>query len=72
MRIGYCRCWVCCNVGAGELVSINDEGIRIEKYTEDTQVAIAAMEYVYFARPDSNIAGINVHSARKKNRTYTC
>ena len=55
-----------CNVGAGELVIIDDKGIRIEKYTEDTKVAIAAMEYACFARPDANIAGVNVHTARKR------
>lgn len=53
------------NIEAGELVIINQDGYCIEKYTDDTLVSIAAMEYVYFSRPDSDIAGINVHTARK-------
>lgn len=53
------------DVEPGEVVIINDEGIKIDKFTEDTQHAICSMEYVYFARPDSNIAGVNVHTARK-------
>jgi amidophosphoribosyltransferase len=54
------------DVNPGEIVIVNDAGIRIETYTDQTQLAICSMEYIYFARPDSNIAGINVHTARKK------
>lgn len=53
------------DVQPGEIIIINDEGVTIEHFTEDTQHAICSMEYVYFARPDSNIAGVNVHTARK-------
>ncbi len=53
------------NIGAGELAIITDEGLTVEKYTEKNRISIAAMEYIYFARPDSNIANINVHTARK-------
>ena len=28
-------------------------------------MSIDSMEFIYFARPDSNIAGVNVHTARK-------
>jgi amidophosphoribosyltransferase len=53
------------DVEPGELLIINDEGIHIDKFTDDIEHAICSMEYIYFARPDSNIAGINVHTARK-------
>ncbi|MGG5331278.1 amidophosphoribosyltransferase [Enterococcus sp. AZ163] len=54
------------DVNPGEIIIINDEGLTVDHFTEDTQHAICSMEYIYFARPDSNIAGVNVHSARKK------
>ncbi|GAB5056232.1 amidophosphoribosyltransferase [Companilactobacillus alimentarius] len=54
------------DVKPGELITINDKGVKIDHWTTKTQLAICSMEYVYFARPDSNILGINVHSARKR------
>ena len=50
----------------GEIVIIDDEGVTYDSYTADTQLAICSMEYVYFARPDSVIHGVNVHAARKR------
>lgn len=52
-------------VQPGELVIIDDSGYRIETYTDQTLLQICSMEFIYFARPDSNIAGVNVHTARK-------
>lgn len=54
------------DVNPGEVVIIDDSGITYDTYTTDTQLAICSMEYIYFARPDSNIQGINVHTARKR------
>ena len=52
------------DIHAGEYVVINNEGIEVKSYTSHTNTAISAMEYIYFARPDSTI-GKNVHAARK-------
>jgi len=53
------------DVKPGEMIQINNEGMKIIEYTKDTELAICSFEYVYFARPDSNILGVNVHTARK-------
>jgi len=49
----------------GEMIVIDDSGLKSVCYTEETGMAVCSMEFVYFARPDSNIAGVNVHTARK-------
>lgn len=54
------------DVHPGELVIFDENGITYDHYTDDTQLAICSMEYIYFARPDSNIQGVNVHTARKR------
>ncbi|MFU0561042.1 amidophosphoribosyltransferase [Gardnerella vaginalis] len=54
------------DIEPGEIIVINDDGYTIEQYTKHVQHAVCSMEFIYFARPDSNIYGINVHSVRKR------
>ena len=54
------------DIRPGEIVVVDDSGYHIDHYTDQTQLAICSMEFIYFARPDSNIYGVNVHSARKR------
>ena len=53
------------DVAPGEVVIIDDNGLRSEFFTSDRDLNICGMEYIYIARPDSNIEGVNVHTSRK-------
>lgn len=50
----------------GEMVIIDKEGVRFRRYAEKRQESFCVFEYVYFARPDSNLLGHNVHQVRKR------
>lgn len=54
------------DVQPGELVRIDDQGLAVDRFATAGQLSICAMEFIYFARPDSNIYGVNVHGARKR------
>ena len=48
----------------GEVVEIGPEGISSSFFAAGHRNTLCAMEYIYFARPDSDIEGVNVHSYR--------
>lgn len=50
-------------VEPGELISINEAGVRSETFAE-TKRQGCVFEYVYLARPDTVIKGRNVHATR--------
>lgn len=54
------------DIEPGELLIITEAGLKSEQFADVTKRAMCTMEYVYLARPDSNIDGINVHMARKR------
>ncbi|GGD22278.1 amidophosphoribosyltransferase [Pontibacillus salipaludis] len=53
-------------VDPGELITIDKDGLHSDRFSEPLQRTLCSMEYVYFSRPDSNLDGVNVHSARKR------
>ncbi|QQK75350.1 amidophosphoribosyltransferase [Salicibibacter cibarius] len=54
------------DVEPGEMIVFNCDGMFSERFTEARERALCSMEYVYLARPDSNLEQINVHTARKQ------
>ena len=54
------------DVEPGEIVVINDSGIRSVRPFGATNARFCVFEYVYFARPDSVMEGMPVYEARKR------
>ena len=54
------------DVQPGEIVTLDHHGLRSNLYSQFNRHRMCAMEYIYFARPDSDIDGCNVHAYRKE------
>ena len=52
------------DIEPGEIIVIDEKGINSYRYSENTQCQTCAFEYIYFARPDSIIDGLDVHESR--------
>ena len=51
----------------GELVAIDADGVRSSFLARTGSHCMCAMEYIYFARPDSVIEGCSVHAFRRRS-----
>lgn len=54
------------DVTPGEILQIDNNGITAQHFASRTSHNMCSMEYIYFARPDSNIEDVNIHEARKR------
>jgi len=53
------------DIEPGEIITISKDGITSDKYSDYQHYYMCAMEYIYFARPDSDIDKVNCHLFRK-------
>jgi len=54
------------DVEPGELVVFDASGLTSIRFAPAGRPALCSFEYIYFARPDSDIQGLNVHLVRKQ------
>jgi len=54
------------DVEPGEMVIVDESGLRSIKPFSERPKSFCIFEFIYFARPDSNIFGRNVYAVRKK------
>jgi amidophosphoribosyltransferase len=53
-------------VDPGELVVVDKDGMRAQQVLRSPRQALCVFEYIYMARPDSEIGGRLVHEARRR------
>lgn len=54
------------DVNPGEMVVIDHNGLRSQQLVKSPRKAHCIFEYIYFARPDSTIDGLNVNRMRRE------
>jgi amidophosphoribosyltransferase len=55
------------DVEPGELLVLDPDGTLVEsRFAEPAERALCSFEHIYFARPDSDVDGHNVHAVRKR------
>lgn len=53
------------DIEPGEMLIISKDGVESTRFAGSAKRALCTFEYIYFARPDSDIDGFNVHAVRK-------
>ncbi len=53
------------DIEPGEIVTVTNNEVTSSFYNKDDKKGLCIFEYIYFARPDSTIDGLNVHKFRE-------